>query len=143
MTDFTPLQSLSGGLLIGLSAALLLALHGRIAGVTGIVAGLLPPVVRDMGWRVAFVTGLLAAPAAYVLLFGEKPALSSVASIPALVAGGFIVGAGVTLGSGCTSGHGVCGLARLSLRSLVAVLCFMSTAAATVFISRHLVGGLS
>jgi uncharacterized membrane protein YedE/YeeE len=140
-TEFTPLQSLLGGALIGLSAALLLTLHGRIAGITGVLSGLLPPVARDADWRVAFLAGMIAAPLVYILAFGAAPALASPASLPALVIGGVIVGAGVSLGSGCTSGHGVCGLARLSRRSLVAVLCFMATAAVTVFVMRHLVGG--
>jgi uncharacterized membrane protein YedE/YeeE len=142
MTQFTPLQSLAGGALIGLSAALLMALHGRIAGVTGVLAGLLPPVARDIGWRIAFLSGLVASPLVYILAFGAGPALASPASLPGLIAGGLIVGTGVSLGSGCTSGHGVCGLARFSPRSLVAVLCFMTTAAITVFTSRHLAGGL-
>lgn len=141
MTQFTPVQSLLGGALIGLSAALLLVLHGRIAGITGVLSGLLPPVARDADWRIAFVGGMIAAPFVYMWAFGVGPALASPASVPVLVIGGVIVGAGVSLGSGCTSGHGVCGLARFSPRSLVAVLCFMSTAAITVFISRHVFGG--
>jgi uncharacterized membrane protein YedE/YeeE len=142
MTEFTPVQSLLGGTLIGLSAVLLLVLHGRIAGITGVLSGLLPPVARDTDWRIAFLGGMIAAPLVYILAFGAAPALASPVSVPALVIGGVIVGAGVSLGSGCTSGHGVCGLARFSPRSLVAVLCFMSTAAITVFISRHVLGGL-
>jgi uncharacterized membrane protein YedE/YeeE len=142
MTEFTPVQSLLGGTLIGLSAVLLLVLHGRIAGITGVLSGLLPPVARDTDWRIAFLGGMIAAPLVYILAFGAAPALASPVSEPALVIGGVIVGAGVSLGSGCTSGHGVCGLARFSPRSLVAVLCFMSTAAITVFISRHVLGGL-
>jgi uncharacterized membrane protein YedE/YeeE len=142
MTEFTPVQSLLGGTLIGLSAVLLLVLHGRIAGITGVLSGLLPPVARDTDWRIAFLGGMIAAPLVYILAFGAAPALASPVSEPALVIGGVIVGAGVSLGSGCTSGHGVCGLARFSSRSLVAVLCFMSTAAITVFISRHVLGGL-
>jgi uncharacterized membrane protein YedE/YeeE len=141
MTQFTPLQSLAGGALIGLSAALLMGLHGRIAGVTGVLAGLLPPVARDADWRIAFLGGMIAAPLVYILAFGAGPAFASPASLPALLAGGVIVGAGVSLASGCTSGHGVCGLARFSRRSLVAVVCFMATAAVTVFISRHVLGG--
>src|SRR4051794_1891372 len=108
-TQFTPLQSLLGGTLIGLSAALLMVLHGRIAGITGVLSGLLPPVAPDADWRIAFVVGLIAAPLVYVLAFGAGPALESPTSVPALVIGGAIVGAGVSLGSGCTSGHGVCG----------------------------------
>jgi uncharacterized membrane protein YedE/YeeE len=142
VTDFTPMHSLVGGAMIGLSAALLMALHGRIAGVTGILAGLLQPVARDADWRIAFLAGLMVAPVIYVLAVGAGPAFASTASLPALIAGGLAVGAGVSLGSGCTSGHGVCGLARFSPRSLAAVLCFMATAAITVFISRHVLGGL-
>lgn len=142
MTEFTPLQSLAGGALIGLSASLLMFLHGRIAGITGVLAGLLPPVARDADWRIAFLGGLVAAPLVYISALGAGPAFVSPASLSALLVGGLIVGAGVSLGSGCTSGHGVCGLARGSRRSLVAVLCFMSTAAVTVFIVRHVLGGL-
>jgi uncharacterized membrane protein YedE/YeeE len=142
MTEFTPIQSLAGGVLIGLAAVLLMALHGRIAGITGILAGLLPPVIRsDAGWRIAFLAGMLAAPLSYQFLWKAEPVLTVPVSHTALVVGGLIVGIGVSLGSGCTSGHGVCGLARFSSRSLVAVLTFMATAAITVFISRHVVGG--
>jgi uncharacterized membrane protein YedE/YeeE len=141
VTQFTPLQSLVGGGLIGLSAALLMMLHGRIAGITGVLSGLLPPIARDADWRIAFLAGLIAAPFAYIWVAGSGPLFASPASMPALVIGGALVGAGVSLGSGCTSGHGVCGLARFSRRSLVAVLCFMSTAVITVFVVRHLVGG--
>jgi uncharacterized protein len=142
VTQFTPLQSLIGGGLIGLSAALLLMLHGRIAGITGVLSGLLPPIARDADWRIAFLAGLIAAPFAYIWVTGSGPTFASPASMPALVIGGALVGAGVSLGSGCTSGHGVCGLARFSRRSLVAVLCFMSTAGLTVFVVRHLLGGM-
>ena len=140
ITQFTPAQSLLGGALIGLSSALLMILHGRIAGITGVLSGLLPPVAKDADWRVAFVCGLVAAPFIYVWAFGAGPALASPATASALVIGGAIVGAGVSLGSGCTSGHGVCGLARFSMRSLVAVFCFMSTATITVYVVRHLLG---
>jgi len=141
-TQFTPLQSLLGGALIGLSAALLMVLHGRIAGITGVLSGLLPPVAPDADWRIAFVVGLITAPLVYVLAFGVGPALESTTSVPALLIDGAIVGAGVSLGSGCTSGHGVCGLARFSPRSFVAVVCFMSTATLTVFVVRHLLGSV-
>ncbi len=142
MTEFTPLQSLLGGALIGLSAVLLMAVHGRIAGITGILGGLLPPgIVTDWPWRLAFLGGMLLAPFAYAAVSTVPPGFSSPGSWPALAAGGVIVGIGVTYGSGCTSGHGVCGLARFSPRSLAAVLTFMATAALTVFVARHVLGG--
>lgn len=140
-TDFTPILSLAGGSLIGLAAVLLMMTVGRIAGATGILAGMLfPAELRDWTWRAAMIAGMVAAP---LLLqsFGYGAIEVAVAAPAVLVAiGGVIVGIGVTLGAGCTSGHGVCGLARLSPRSLVAVLTFMATAAATVFVARHIVG---
>jgi uncharacterized protein len=140
------LQSLAGGMLIGLAATLLMLLHGRIAGVTGIIAGLLPPYTastdsRDLGWRAAFVAGLIASPLLYAVAF-KAPVVVQVAGSPLLLAvSGAIVGIGVTYGAGCPSGHGVCGLARFSARSLAAVATFMGAAAATVFITRHVLGG--
>ena len=141
-TEFTPILSLLGGLLIGLAAVGLMAVHGRIAGMTGIVAGLLPPWDRVESWRIAFLAGAVLAPALYILVAGSGPAFAIPPglSLPLMIASGFIVGIGVTLGSGCTSGHGVCGLARLSPRSLVAVPTFMTTAAITVFLTRHVLG---
>ena len=141
MTSFTPVASLLGGGLIGLSAVLLMAFHGRIAGMTGILAGLLPPVASDWPWRAAFILGAIAAPAALVLAGASIPYDSPVPA-PWLIAGGLVVGVGVYFGSGCTSGHGVCGMARLSRRSIVATLTFMVSTAATVFVVRHVVGGL-
>ncbi len=142
MTQFTPFQSLLGGALIGLAAVLLMAVHGRIAGVTGILSGLLPPAIaQDWQWRLAFLGGMIAAPLAYGAVATSPVSFQSLASMPALVAGGVLVGVGVTYGSGCTSGHGVCGLARFSPRSAAAVLTFMATAALTVFVTRHLLGG--
>jgi uncharacterized protein len=145
LTQFTPWQSLAGGMLIGLAATLLMLLHGRIAGVTGILGGLLPPYARDglgdLGWRAAFVAGLIASPLLYGIMF-KSPIAVQVTSAPALLlVSGAIVGIGVTFGSGCPSGHGVCGMARLSLRSFAAVGTFMATAAATVFVVRHVMGG--
>ena len=131
------LQSLAGGALIGGSAALLLLLNGRIAGVSGVAGGLLGPVDRDTGWRVAFTAGLILGPLAFVLVAGHPPAVRLDALWPALVTGGLLVGFGSRLGSGCTSGHGVCGLARLSRRSVAAVATFMLTAGMTVLIVRH------
>ena len=137
-THFTPWTSLAGGLLLGLAAALFILLNGRVLGISGIVAGLVRPWRGDAGWRVAFLAGLLAAPLAWSLFaplvearFPAGPAL--------LVLAGLLVGWGTREGSGCTSGHGVCGLARLSPRSLVATLAFMATGFATVFIVRHVV----
>jgi uncharacterized membrane protein YedE/YeeE len=140
-TEFTPLLSLSGGVLIGLSATLLMAMHGRIAGMTGILNGVIPPLSSDWGWRAAFLIGAIAAPAVF-LLAGGTIHFAVPVSTTALVIGGLIVGIGVTFGSGCTSGHGVCGMARLSPRSIVATLVFMATTFATVFVVRHILGGI-
>ncbi len=140
MTDFTPLASLFGGALIGLSAVLLMASHGRIAGMTGILTGLMPPVSSDWAWRAAFVAGAVAAPALVLTLSGQSIAFDSPVPTPWIIIGGLIVGGGVYFGSGCTSGHGVCGIARLSPRSIAATATFMATATATVFVARHLLG---
>ncbi len=142
MTEFTPLASLFGGALIGLAAVLLMAVHGRIAGMTGIVSGLMTPQGTDWGWRAAFLAGAIAAPAAIVAVLGPAAVpFESVVPLPWLAVGGILVGIGVTFASGCTSGHGVCGLARLSPRSIAAVLTFMATTGITVFIIRHVFGG--
>jgi len=140
MTDFTPFQSLLGGALIGLSAALLMALHGRIAGMTGILTGVIPPLSPEWRWRAAFLAGAVAAPLVYQTVGGHI-AFSVPVSTLALVGGGFLVGIGVHFGGGCPSGHGICGIARLSPRSIVAVAIFMVTAFVTVFIIRHVIGG--
>jgi uncharacterized protein len=140
MTDFTPIQSLTGGILIGLSAVLLMALHGRVAGMTGILSGVIPPVVKDWPWRAAFLAGAVVAPVIYLAAGGVIPFEVPVTT-GALVIGGLLVGVGVHFGNGCPSGHGICGLARFSPRSLAAVLTFMLTAFATVFIIRHVIGG--
>lgn len=136
---FTPWTSLSGGALIGLAAALLVLGSGRIAGISGIVGGLFRPAAGEWPWRVAFLAGLIAAPMAWAL-FGALPAVQPQAGTPALIAAGLLVGAGTRYGAGCTSGHGVCGLSRLSPRSLVATLIFMGAGFATVFVARHLAG---
>jgi len=133
---FTPWMSLAGGALIGVAAAMLLLLSGRVAGISGIVGGLLSPARRDVAWRVAFVAGLLLAPAVAALA-GWKVLPRIDAGFGALVVAGLLVGAGTSYGSGCTSGHGVCGLSRLSPRSLVATLAFMAAGMATVFVLRH------
>jgi uncharacterized protein len=136
---FTPWTSLAGGILIGLSAALLLLLNGRVAGISGIVGGLLRPAPGEVAWRAAFVAGLVFAPAIYAL-FTRLPVPTIEAGYPALVLAGLLVGAGTRYGSGCTSGHGVCGLSRLSPRSLVATLAFMGAGFLTVYVGYHLLG---
>jgi uncharacterized membrane protein YedE/YeeE len=135
--SFTPATAAAGGVLIGLAAAILLFFNGRIAGISGVVGGLLVPVRSDIGWRAAFVAGLVAAPIAWLLL-SPVPQVQIDASYGALVAAGLLVGIGTRYASGCTSGHGVCGLSRLSLRSLVATLTFMGAGFVTVFLVRHL-----
>lgn len=134
------LAALAGGALIGLAAVLLMALEGRIAGISGIVGGLLPPApAPDPGWRVAFVVGLVLGPAAMAVLLGHPAIGQPLVGVGGALLAGALVGVGTGLGSGCTSGHGVCGLARLSPRSLAATLTFMVTAALTVLVTRHLV----
>lgn len=140
-TTFAPLPALSGGILIGLSAVLLLATTGRIAGISGIVGGLMKPADGDIGWRVAFIVGLLAGPLAFAALTGQTPTVTVTSSADVLLVAGVLVGYGARLGGGCTSGHGVCGLARLSPRSLAATGVFLATAMFTVFATRHLIGG--
>lgn len=137
---FTPWSSLAGGALIGLAAALFILLNGRIAGISGIIGGLLAPTPGDIRWRLAFVIGMLAAPTIW-LLFASAPTMQIDASYPLLIAAGLLVGIGSRYGSGCTSGHGVCGLSRLSPRSLAATLSFMGAGFATVYVVRHLIGG--
>lgn len=144
-TSFTPMSALLGGTLIGISASLLLLLVGRIAGVSGIVGGLFRQSAGDVAWRIAFLGGLMLAPIAWSgLLHLRMPMPSETLGAPSewmkLGIGGLLVGFGSRLGNGCTSGHGVCGLARLSRRSLAAVVVFMTTAALTVFVARHGVG---
>lgn len=140
MDSFTPISSLVGGGLIGLAAVLLMLLNGRIAGVSGIAGGLLSARPADWAWRLAFVAGLVAAPFLYALGAGGLPAISIQVSTPLMVVAGLLVGFGSALGSGCTSGHGICGIARLSPRSIVATLTFMATGVATLFVVRHLFG---
>lgn len=137
---FTPWTSLGGGLLIGLAAALLILANGRIAGISGIVGGVLhAPAPGDVAWRLAFAAGLVAAPAIHSRVADLPPATVD-AGLPALIVAGLFVGFGSRLGSGCTSGHGVCGISRLSPRSLIATATFMATGFATVFVMRHTVG---
>ena len=140
-TAFTPWASLGGGALIGLAAVLLMALHGRILGSTGILGGLLrfnDP--ADWRLRAALIVGMAAGPLVYLLVSGRMPVIDLPISNLAVVVGGLIVGVGVSYGGGCTSGHGVCGNARFSRRSMVATATFMATAFTTVFILRHVVG---
>lgn len=142
MENFTPFSALAGGCLIGLSAVLMMLLNGRIAGVSGIAGGLLTPVAGDWGWRLAFVLGLIGGPLAYMALGGQLPDIQFPVSSPAgLIAAGLAVGFGTRLGGGCTSGHGVCGVSRLSVRSLVATGAFMFTGFTTVYVIRNLMGG--
>ncbi|MFA7414279.1 MAG: YeeE/YedE family protein [Rhizobium sp.] len=136
MTEFTPLLSFAGGLLIGLAAVLLMVSWGRIAGMSAIVIGVFPPMASDWAWRAAFLVGAIGAPA-LLQFFGYSAAFSVPLSLTALIVGGLVTGLGVTFGSGCTSGHGVCGMSRLSPRSLAATACFMAGAFATVFLVRH------
>lgn len=141
-TAFTPWASLIGGGLIGLASVLLMAFHGRIFGATGILSGVLFPTgARDWSWRVALLAGMVSAPLVYLVASGGFPVVQATTSLPMMAIGGVIVGIGVTYGSGCTSGHGVCGMARLSRRSIVATVMFMATTAITVYVIRHLMGG--
>lgn len=141
MTEFTPLASLAGGVLIGLSAVMLMGFFGRIAGISGISSGLFALPNGDWGWRLAFIGGLVAAPLAVMLVSGDPVSQTVSDNLPLMAVAGLLVGFGSVFGSGCTSGHGVCGLARLSVRSLAATATFMLTAIVTVFVARHLIGG--
>lgn len=134
---FTPWPALLGGLLIGLAAAMFVLLNGRIAGISGILGGLLRPARGDIGWRTAFLLGLIGSPLAYGL-FAALPAVRIDAGYGALTLAGLLVGVGTRYGSGCTSGHGVCGLSRLSPRSLAATVVFMGCGFVTVYVIRHL-----
>lgn len=141
MTAFSPVSALVGGGLIGLASVLMLAVFGRIAGISGIAVRLLPPYTdRETSGRAAFILGLIAAPLLIWLLTGTRPAALVEAGPMRLLVAGTLVGFGAVYGSGCTSGHGVCGLSRLSKRSFVAVGVFMTTAILTVFVTRHWMG---
>jgi len=141
MANFTPVSAAIGGALIGLSAILLMLFNGRIAGITGIAAGILDPVSSDRGWRATFIAGLIAAPISAVLLGFSPPIVQMPASYITIAAAGLLVGFGTRLSNGCTSGHGVCGIARLSPRSIVATGIFMLAAVAVVAVTRHVLGG--
>ncbi|MEP7085325.1 MAG: YeeE/YedE family protein [Betaproteobacteria bacterium] len=137
LLSFTPWTALAGGVLIGIAAAMFLLLNGRIAGVSGIIGGLLRPSLPDIGWRGAFIGGLIVAPTLYGA-FVYLPALKIEANYSTLIAAGLLVGVGTRYGAGCTSGHGVCGISRLSARSIAATMLFMAAGFATVFVVRHL-----
>ncbi|MCA9614690.1 MAG: YeeE/YedE thiosulfate transporter family protein [Polyangiales bacterium] len=142
MENFTPYTSLAGGLLIGLAAAGMLVLNGRIAGISGITGGVLKGDVGDTLWRFLFVAGLLVGGFAYSFVDPDAFSISVERSTGALVVAGLLVGFGTQMGNGCTSGHGICGLSRFSGRSLAAVVTFMSFAALTVFLVQHFFGGV-
>jgi uncharacterized membrane protein YedE/YeeE len=138
-SQVTPLSALVGGIMIGLASALFILVNGRIAGISGIVGGLVRPKRADFGWRIAFVAGLLAAPIAYAAV-SAVPALTIEAGYPLLIVAGLLVGLGTRYAGGCTSGHGVCGIARWSPRSIAATIAFMAVGFATVYVVRHVVG---
>lgn len=141
-TEFTPLASTFGGMLIGGAAVFLMWIRGNVFGATGILTGFLSPRnSTDWSWRAAILAGMLSGPFVYLFLTGDFPTIEVPVSRLSMIIGGFIVGVGVVFGAGCTSGHGVCGLARFSPRSLVATGSFMAGTAVMVFITRHLVGG--
>lgn len=141
VTAFTPLSGLSGGILIGLSAVLLMGALGRVAGVSGIFSALLGRWKPDSAWRALFIAGLLAGAILTALLGGfDSDSMAFPGNPLTTVVGGFLVGIGTVLGSGCTSGHGICGIARLSLRSIISTAIFMFFAVATVFMLRHVIG---
>ena len=137
--NFTPLSALAGGALIGLASALFILFNGRIAGITGIVGGLIKPKLRDIGWRLAFITGLIASPWIWQC-YSALPEITIDTSDTLMAVAGLIVGISTRYGSGCTSGHGVCGISRLSPRSIIATLAFMATGFITVYVIRHVIG---
>jgi hypothetical protein len=138
MEDFTPISGFAGGLLIGLAVALMLLLNGRVAGISGIAGGLLTLRLRDTAWRAAFVAGLVLGALTYLSTVDQTTTVRVLASPPAILVGGLLVGFGTRMGSGCTSGHGLCGVARLSRRSVVATATFFGVAMLTVFVTRHI-----
>ncbi|MIL09623.1 YeeE/YedE family protein [Salmonella enterica subsp. enterica] len=140
MTEFTPFAALAGGALIGLAAVLLMLLDGRIAGISGIVGRALPPYGAGALTALAFVLGLVLAPVLFAAATGQAIVQTVSGNLPLMTVAGLLVGFGAAYGGGCTSGHGVCGIARLSPRSIVATIVFMATAFITVFVVRHLIG---
>lgn len=141
MANFTPISAAIGGALIGLSAVLLMLFTGRIAGISGIFAGLINPQTDDRGWRAAFIAGLIAAPITALLVGYPVPVPQMPGSWITVAVGGLLVGFGTRLGSGCTSGHGICGIARISPRSIAATCTFMAAAIVVVALTRHVFGG--
>lgn len=141
ITTFTPFEAIVGGSLIGAAAVALMAFHGRIAGMTGILTGAIDPKAADRGWRIAFLLGAILAPTLLVFVSGARVPFETNIPLWGVLLSGLMVGVGVTYGGGCTSGHGVCGMARLSARSIVATLTFMVTTFVTVFVIRHVLGG--
>lgn len=137
MGDFTPYSGFLGGVLIGVAAVMLLLANGRIAGISGIVGGLVAPPFSDAAWRLMFVVGLWIGAGAFMLASGGPIAVAIQGSLPVMAVAGFLVGLGTRMGGGCTSGHGVCGIARGSRRSIVATVVFIATAMVTVFVVRH------
>ena len=143
MEYFTPISATIGGLLIGISSTLLLLLNGRIAGISGIAGRLTLFKKDDTSWRFIFLAGLIAGSAIYRMTDYSIESIEIIASIPVLIIGGLLTGLGTTIGNGCTSGHGICGLARLSPRSLIAVAIFLGFAILTFFMTRNIMGGLA
>lgn len=146
MTEFTPFASAFGGALIGLAAVLLMAMNGRIAGISGIMVNILPPwgtrvLDGDLSWRISFVLGLMVAPLGVQVISGVPIQQTVSANVALMVIAGLLTGFGAVYGGGCTSGHGVCGMSRLSMRSIMATMSFMATGVITVFVMRHVVGG--
>jgi len=141
MENFTPISALIGGLMIGRAAVILMTFNGRIAGITGITRGIMQPVKNDVLWRAVFLIALICAPLLYNLAMPAPVTITVTASIPLLLVGGFLVGLGACISSGCTSGHGVCGIGRLSRRSIAVTVTFMTTGTITVYLTRHVIGG--
>jgi hypothetical protein len=141
MHDFTPISALLGGVLIGAAASLLLLTHGKVAGISGLYGGVLRRGTSDRPFRLAFIAGLVATGSLLRLVFPSAFATTWTASLPLALAAGLLVGFGTQLGNGCTSGHGVCGISRMSIRSVLATMTFMLTGGVTVFVARHLLGG--
>ena len=137
--SFTPWSAVIGGVIIGVAVAIFVLVNGRIAGISGIIGGLVRPTYPDLAWRAAFVLGLLLAPVIYARI-AMLPAIEIDANYPTIIVAGLLVGVGTRYGAGCTSGHGVCGVSRRSPRSLVATLSFMTAGFATVFVVRHVAG---
>jgi len=139
LNNFTPYQSLGGGVIIGLAVSILLLFKGKVAGVSGILYQLLKPHTVQLGWRAAFILGLVISPFIWSL-YAELPAIQVTASYPLLIVSGLLVGLGVSFANGCTSGHGICGMARLSKRSTIATSTFMASGFITVYFLRHVIG---